>query len=53
MKMYGVIIGIIMMAGVAMAQGTAAEAQQTSLLSLIKTGGWAMWPLGGFSVFMD
>lgn len=43
---------VIMSTTIAFAQGTDAEVQQTSLLSLIKTGGWAMWPLGGFSVFM-
>ena len=42
----------VMSASIALAQGTEAEVQQTSLLSLIKTGGWAMWPLGGFSIFM-
>lgn len=26
--------------------------QQVNLLNMIKTGGWAMWPLGGFSFFM-
>ena len=40
---------VIMSTTIAFAQGTEAEVQQTSLLSLIKTGGWAMWPLGGFS----
>ena len=43
---------VIMSTAIAFAQGTEAEVQQTSLLSLIKTGGWAMWPLGGFSIFM-
>ena len=43
---------VIMSTTIAFAQGTGAEVQQTSLLSLIKTGGWAMWPLGGFSIFM-
>ena len=33
------------------AQGSE-PASQVSLLQLIKTGGWAMWPLGGFSIFM-
>ncbi|MCF7847902.1 MAG: MotA/TolQ/ExbB proton channel family protein [Kiritimatiellales bacterium] len=47
-------IAALLMAGGAFAQGeTAAEAvQQVKLLELIKTGGWAMWPLGGFSFFM-
>jgi len=26
--------------------------QQINLWNMIKTGGWAMWPLGGFSFFM-
>ncbi len=45
---------LLMAAGAAFGQGdTAAETvQKTSLLQLIKTGGWAMWPLGGFSFFM-
>ena len=43
---------VVMSTTIAFAQGTEAEVQQTSLLSLIKTGGWAMWPLGGFSIFM-
>ena len=34
------------------AQSNLEAAQQTNLLDLIKTGGWAMWPLGAFSVFM-
>lgn len=40
--------------GSVFAQGDAATApdQQIKLLQLIKTGGWAMWPLGGFSFFM-
>ena len=42
---------VVMSTTIAFAQGTEAEVQQTSLLSLIKTGGWAMWPLGGFSIF--
>ena len=37
---------VIMSTTIAFGQGTGAEVQQTSLLSLIKTGGWAMWPLG-------
>ena len=36
---------------VGFAQGSE-PASQVSLLQLIKTGGWAMWPLGGFSIFM-
>ncbi len=54
MKKSLVAMVLLLAAGSAFAQGeTAAEAvQQTSLLELIKTGGWAMWPLGGFSFFM-
>ena len=47
-----IFLTVIMGATMTFAQGTEAVVQQTSLLSLIKTGGWAMWPLGGFSVFM-
>lgn len=48
------IMMLLLAAGSAFAQGsTAAEAvQKTNLLELIKTGGWTMWPLGGFSFFM-
>lgn len=48
------ITALLMIAGAVMAQGEGAEqqAEQINLLSLIKTGGWAMWPLGGFSFFM-
>ena len=44
----------LLAAGSVFAQGeTAADAaQKVDLLQLIKTGGWAMWPLGGFSFFM-
>lgn len=49
----------IIMAASVWAQGggieaeTAAElAKKTSLIELIKTGGWAMWPLGAFSFTM-
>ena len=54
MKKKFLIIALLMAAGSVFAQGeTAAEAvKQTNLLELIKTGGWAMWPLGGFSFFM-
>jgi biopolymer transport protein ExbB len=45
---------LLMAAGAAFAQGDpAAEAvQKVDLLQLIRTGGWAMWPLGAFSFFM-
>ena len=26
--------------------------QKTTLWQMVKQGGWAMWPLGGFSVLM-
>ena len=54
MKKRLLIITLLMIAGSVFAQGgTAAETvQKTNLLELIKTGGWAMWPLGGFSFFM-
>lgn len=32
--------------------GAAENIEQVNLIDLIKTGGWAMWPLGGFSFFM-
>ena len=52
--------GILMMAlltvaGAAFAQGdieAAAAAQKTDLWTLLKQGGWAMFPLGAFSFFM-
>tara|TARA_B100002019_G_scaffold180775_1_gene156078 strand:- start:184 stop:906 length:723 start_codon:yes stop_codon:yes gene_type:complete len=40
-----------MLVSLGFAQGSE-PASQVSLLQLIKTGGWAMWPLGGFSIFM-
>ena len=50
---------LLLVAGSALAQGegieaetAAALAEKTSLISLIKTGGWAMWPLGAFSFTM-
>ncbi len=50
---------LLFAAGVVLAQdgGTLAVAadepvEKISLWGLIKTGGWAMWPLGGFSFFM-
>ncbi len=45
---------VLLAAGAAFGQGEAAAdaVQKTNLLELIKTGGWAMWPLGGFSFFM-
>jgi len=54
MKKRLLIMALLMAAGSVFAQGdTAAETvKQTNLLELIRTGGWAMWPLGGFSFFM-
>ena len=51
------ITALLLLAGSALAQGegieaAAAAADKTSLISLIKTGGWAMWPLGAFSFAM-
>ena len=47
-----IIVGVwSMMVSLGFAQGSE-PASQVSLLQLIKTGGWAMWPLGGFSIFM-
>ncbi len=48
-------IALLLVAGSALAQGdinVAAAAEKTDLWSLIKTGGWAMWPLGAFSFAM-
>ncbi len=48
-------MALLLVAGSVFAQGdieAAAAAQQTNLWQLIKTGGWSMWPLGGFSFFM-
>ncbi|VGO22659.1 MotA/TolQ/ExbB proton channel family protein [Pontiella sulfatireligans] len=57
MKKLLFIMALFVAAGSAFAQGdietaAAAAAEQTNLWSLIKTGGWAMWPLGMFSFFM-
>ncbi len=50
------ITALLLVAGAALAQGegieAAAAAEKTNLISLIKTGGWAMWPLGAFSFTM-
>ena len=49
------ITALLLVAGVALAQGdinAAATAEKTDLLTLVKTGGWAMWPLGAFSFAM-
>ena len=47
-----IIVGVwSVLVNIGFAQGSE-PASQVSLLQLIKTGGWAMWPLGGFSIFM-
>ncbi len=52
------IMALLLVAGGVFAQGdiqaasAEALAEKTSLISLIKTGGWAMWPLGLFSFAM-
>jgi len=53
------ITALLLVAGSVLAQGEgiAAEsaadlAEKTNLVQLIKTGGWAMWPLGAFSFTM-
>jgi len=53
------ITALLLVAGSVLAQGEGIEAEvaaglaeKTSLISLIKTGGWAMWPLGAFSFTM-
>lgn len=50
-------VALLMVAGAAMAQGdietaAAAAADKTNLWTLLKQGGWAMFPLGAFSFFM-
>ena len=59
MKKRIVMLTLLFAAGAALAQdagsvAVASEeaAESISLWGLIKTGGWAMWPLGGFSFFM-
>lgn len=50
------IMALLVVAGSALAQGegiaAATAAQKTDLWSLLKQGGWAMWPLGLFSFAM-
>ena len=46
------ILFLLVLSTTVFAQSNLEAAQQTNLLDLIKTGGWAMWPLGAFSVFM-
>jgi biopolymer transport protein ExbB len=49
-------MALLMVAGVALAQGDAAAnveaTAKTDLWTLLKQGGWAMFPLGAFSFFM-
>ena len=55
MRTKNMILASLVLAGSAFGQAAevaAPAANQINLLDLIKTGGWAMWPLGGFSVFM-
>jgi biopolymer transport protein ExbB len=54
MKKGILLITLIMAAGAAFGQAEVVgdTVEKTDLLQLIKTGGWAMWPLGGFSFFM-
>jgi biopolymer transport protein ExbB len=56
MKKRLLIMALLIAAGSVFAQDAvpaAADApQEINLWSMIKTGGWAMWPLGGFSFFM-
>jgi biopolymer transport protein ExbB len=56
MKKRLLIMALLMAAGSVFAQDAvpaAADAtQKINLWDMIKTGGWAMWPLGGFSFFM-
>ena len=58
MKKGLIIMALLLVAGGAFAQGdiqaaaATSMADKTSLISLIKTGGWAMWPLGLFSFAM-
>ena len=46
------ILFLLVLSTTVFAKSNLEVAQQTNLLDLIKTGGWAMWPLGAFSVFM-
>ena len=45
-------LAVLLMVGSAFAQGEGITQEKTTLWQMIKTGGWAMWPLGGFSIFM-
>ncbi len=55
MKKGLLMMALLAVAGVAFAQGdiaVEAATQKTDLWSLLKQGGWAMFPLGAFSFFM-
>ena len=55
MKKRLLIMALLMAAGSVLAQDVVPAddaAQKINLWDMIKTGGWAMWPLGGFSFFM-
>ncbi|MBN2704333.1 MAG: MotA/TolQ/ExbB proton channel family protein [Pontiellaceae bacterium] len=60
MKKRILVFALLLMAGGVFAQEAATAAagaeqeveSQLTLWGMIKTGGWAMWPLGGFSFFM-
>jgi biopolymer transport protein ExbB len=56
MKKGLLMIALVAVAGAAFAQGdietAVAATQKTDLWSLLKQGGWAMFPLGAFSFFM-
>ena len=43
---------LLLAAGSVFAQEGGADTQTVNLLEMVKTGGWAMWPLGAFSFFM-
>ncbi|HEY5653259.1 MAG TPA: MotA/TolQ/ExbB proton channel family protein [Pontiella sp.] len=47
-------LAVLLVAVGAFAQGEAVAetVKRTTLWDMIRTGGWAMWPLGGFSIFM-
>ena len=42
------ILFLLVLSTTVFAQSNLEVAQQTNLLDLIKTGGWAMWPLAHF-----
>ena len=46
------ITALLLAAGSVFAEDGGDAATKINLLEMIETGGWAMWPLGGFSFFM-